>query len=176
MKKVFLIQFFALIIITSCKKTGSSNSNGNYSNWKLTTNNNDNGSYNAHPNDVISSEGDFDLSNSNYVSLYCDGFVDSANTYNKTSEIFISFLKKPTTNRIYKIGNTNNLTDSTCFISLSGNFSNDYNSSTSGQPVNVTVNGGKVTASFNNISLTGSNMSGNQQWPATISGTVIEGK
>lgn len=175
MKKAFFIPLASLILLGSCKKT-TSNSNGNYSNWKLTTNNNDNGSYNAHPNDVISSEGDFDLSNSNYVSLYCDGFVDSANTYNKTSEIFISFLKKPTTNRTYKIGNTNRLTDSTCFISLAGNFSNDYNSTTSGQIVNVTVNGGKVTASFTNVSLTGSNMYGTQQWPASLSGSVIEGK
>lgn len=174
MKKVFFIPFFALVIVVGCKKT-TSNSGSNYSNWKLTTNNNDNGSYTAHPNDMISSEGDF-YTYGNSIALSCDGFVDSNGTYNKTSQIFISFNKKPSTTRTYKIGNKNSLTDSTCFISLSGNFSNDYNSTTSGQTVNVTVSEGKVTASFSNISLTGYNMSGTQQWPATISGTVIEGK
>ena len=174
MKKVFIISSLAFVLVVSCKKT-TSNSNGNYSNWKLTTNNYDNGAYNAHTNDVISSEGDF-YTYGNYLALSCDGFIDSSNTYKKTSVIFISFNKKPSTTRTYKIGNRSSLNDSTCFISLSGNFSNDYNSTASGQPVNVTFNGGKVTASFDNISLTGSNMSGTQQWPATVSGTVYEGK
>lgn len=175
MKKVFLISSLAVVLVVSCKKT-TSNSNGNYSNWKLTTNNNDNGSYNAHPNDAINSEGDF-YTYGNYLALSCDGFVDSNNTYSKTSQIFISFNKKPSTTRTYKIGNRSNLTDSTCYISLSAlGSNNDYNSSTSGQTVNVTVSEGKVTASFSNISLAGSNMYGTQQWQATISGTVIEGK
>jgi hypothetical protein len=175
MKKAFIIPFFALLLIGSCKKN-TANTNGNYSNWKLTTSNNDNGSYNAHPNDVISSEGEFFMYG-NHIALSCDGFVDSSNTYNKTSQIFISFNKKPSTTRAYKIGNKNSLTDSTCYINLSAlGSNNDYNSSTSGQTVNVTVSEGKVTASFSNIALTGFNMSGTQQWPASVSGTVIEGK
>jgi hypothetical protein len=178
MKKTILkISFFSLIFI-GCSKNNSNNnsSSGSYSNWILTTSNYDNGSYNSHPNNTIYSTASFGTPDANTLSG--DGFIDSSNTYNKATEIFISFASKPVASGVYKIGNKQSLTGSTCSIVLNGSGLNYYQSNVYGEPVNVTVNGGLVTVTFNNITLSGTNQDpyNLQTWSATISGSVFEGR
>jgi len=177
MRKTFFISAILLsVLLFSCKKDSASNnsSNGNYSHWALAvTNNYDNGSYTAHPNNIINAQSSFD----NTSTLSCDGFVDSSGTYTKEVTINIQFLAKPTASGTYTIGDPNNLTSSTCSIYLSSATYNSYTSSSFGQTLNVTVNGGLVTVSFNNISLIGTPLTSNTpQWAATVSGTVFEGR
>jgi hypothetical protein len=105
----------------------------------------------------------------------------------------IAFRERPTANKTYSICSTipystnygsdianTNVTDSTCTIvgSLFSDLSGDYwFSNNPNNKVVVTINGGKITATFSNISLVYNAVYGNgNTYYTTVSGTLIEDK
>jgi hypothetical protein len=204
MKKLLIILILSATLLSSCKKTSTSSSPSGSSNWTINgasynTNNPSNsiriyGGYWA---------GGTDSLNESVNSLQGLGGIigyNSANantainmyTYDHTSFcLTIGFKNRPTTNKTYSICSTlpyydntgmivnTNTTDSTCTIigALLDDIDNNWFGYKPTDKVFVTINNGKITASFSNVSLIYQAINGNGSINyTTISGTLIEGK
>lgn len=204
-KLLFIAVTLFTLMLFSCKKTSTSSPTSSTSNWIINgasynTNNPSNsiGIYGGYWS------GGTDSSNLSINSLQgLGGSVgyDSTKantainlyTYDHTSFcLTIAFQSRPTANKTYSICSTlpyydnntgmnlnTNTTDSTCTVigSLLDDVDNNWLSYKPTDKVIVTINNGKITASFSNVSLIYQAINGNGSTNyTTISGTLIEGK
>lgn len=172
-KNMYFKKLFILAILASIFNSCSSSSDDSptaYSNITISNSSvaADNNYYSSHPVGSVTVSRCTWYDTSNYFKV--NGYIVNNNVVENLAQIIVSFPSKPTSSGVYTIGESNNLTEGECCITI-GVALTTYRTLTLDQPVNVNVSNGVVTIDINNLTFTN-----NGSTSATITGTVIEGK
>ncbi len=170
-----------ILIMCSCSKSSSDNltptdNNSIYSNWTISNSllTFDNDSYSSHwTSPAVSSHSTWYDTHNYFI---CNGYVYDSSGHNiKTTYALIKFSSKPTSNAVYHISTSStNLGTNECNVLFNAE-TGRYNAISNNETVDVTVNNGLVTISFNNLSLSGYHQTQGGTYTANASGKLIEG-